>query len=131
MALAPVIHEPHRQTQRFEYDIWHDLLPAAIKRHVIRRQLREAQSREPIRKASTVTGPRLRRCPDQVGELLVFPVDIRLLFKTVVDLEEGVGLAAHCAIPKQRSNDQSVLSSWETSHGVVLILEEDGRSSPL
>ena len=46
-----------------------------------------------------------------LGELLVLPVNVPLLFKPVVDPEQCVGFAAHRTVSKQRSNEKSVLNS--------------------
>src|SRR6266536_1573073 len=114
-----VIHEPHRQGQRRQLHFWSPLLARLIEEAVIRRQRRQTSCHETTRSPSTVTSPYLRRCTHKLSEVSVFPFDIALLSRRVVDLERRVGLAAHAAVTEQRTDDDAVLHFRQTSHGIT------------
>jgi len=49
----------------------------------------------------------------------VLPIDIASLMDGVIDLKKRVGLAAHRSVTEKTSDDELVLHSRQTSHGIA------------
>jgi hypothetical protein len=128
-----IVHEPHRHRERTEYDLRNPLPPRLIEQSVIKSQLRKAPGHESTSDPIPVAFPQLRRCGNQRFQMSVLPIDIELLVNGVVDFKKCVGLAAHCTVTHQGSDDDFLLHSRQTSHGVAHCAQEarQFRGSPL
>jgi hypothetical protein len=98
---AAIVHEPHRQSELVELELWDPLPTCPVEQLVVRSQLRKRASDESVRDSRPVAKSSLRWCSYQLREMSIFPVDIASLVRRMVDLEKRVGLAAHCTVAEQ------------------------------